>query len=348
MSVSRSGRFGVFLLRRVAALIPQMLGISLVTFALIRLLPGNPAELILGPQITPEGVEALARDMGLDRPLHEQYLNYISHVVQGDLGRSWFTGQTVAEDLLSRTPATLELITYSLLVSLLVGVTLGTLAAFRSRSGGGIVASALTWYTRFAGSLPDFWLALVAVYVFFFQLRWVPPPLGRLGIHIDPPEGITGFYTIDALWSGDFTALGSAFAHLVLPVLVLGLIMSPAFAKVTRASVLETLDAEFLRYSEALGLSQVTRLRYAFRNASPPIVTFIGIRFVYLLGGAVLMEKVFAWGGVGQYAVQSVVNSDYAAIQGFVLVASVFTLLVYLFVDVIHMWLDPRVSHYHE
>ena len=124
--------------------------------------------------------------------------------------------------------------------------------------------------------------------------------------------------------------------------------MSPAFAKVTRASVLETLDAEFLRYSEALGLSQVTRLRYAFRNASPPIVTFIGIRFVYLLGGAVLMEKVFAWGGVGQYAVQSVVNSDYAAIQGFVLVASVFTLLVYLFVDVIHMWLDPRVSHYHE
>ena len=151
MSVSRSGRFGVFLLRRVAALIPQMLGISLVTFALIRLLPGNPAELILGPQITPEGVEALARDMGLDRPLHEQYLNYISHVVQGDLGRSWFTGQTVAEDLLSRTPATLELITYSLLVSLLVGVTLGTLAAFRSRSGGGIVASALTWYTRFRG-----------------------------------------------------------------------------------------------------------------------------------------------------------------------------------------------------
>jgi peptide/nickel transport system permease protein len=336
--------FFLYVSRRVALFVPQILAVVLVAFLLVRFLPGDPAEAILGPHRTEAGLENLTRLMGLDKPLHEQYVIYVGQVIQGDLGRSWFTGQGVATDLLARAPATLELVMAAMLIAIFVGVSLGALTAVRH--GRGRVVGGLSWYMRLAGAFPDFWIALVAVYVFFYRLRWAPPPLGRLGFADSPPDRLTGLYTIDSILTGNLDALVAATSRLALPALVLGLIVAPMLAKVTSATLSEVMEADYVRYGRAMGLGRGVLFRYALRNALPPVLTIVGILFVFLLGGAVLIEKVFSWGGIGQYAVQAIGNADFAAIQGFVLVAALFTLVVYLVVDLLHMAIDPRVTHY--
>jgi peptide/nickel transport system permease protein len=326
-----------------SALIPQLLAVSVVTFILIRLLPGNPADLILGPHRTEAGVEALTREMGLDRPLPVQYWMYLKDILHGDLGRSWFSGEPVLDELLRRAPATLELVGYSMAVAMILGIAIGTISAFRAA---GLFGRLLDWYIRLAGSFPDFWIALIAVYIFYYLLGWAPAPMGRMGIVFEEIQQITGFHTIDTIITGRWDMLGVAIAHLVLPVLTLGIILAPIVGKVMRATMLEVLETDFIRYARACGLRRSTVTLYTIRNALPPTVTLLGILFAYLLGGAVLMEKVFSWGGVGLYSVQAIMNSDYAAVQGFVLVAAGFTMIVYLVVDVVHMILDPRVMHY--
>lgn len=333
----------MFVLRRLLALVPQLLAVSIFTFILMRLLPGNPVDVILGPARTEAGVEALTRKMGLDRPIYEQYWVYLTNVLQGDLGRSWFSGQPVLKELLRRTPATMELVIYSLLVAISVGMFVGVYSALNQSS---VLARGFNWYIRLAGSFPDFWIGLIAVFVFYYLLGWAPAPMGRLGIIAEVPPAYTGFLTIDSLLSGKMTTFIEAIRHLALPVLTLGLILAPMVGKVTRATMLETLSMDFIRYAKAAGLPPATVVWYALRNALPPIVTLIGILFAYLLGGTVLMEKVFSWGGVGQYAVQAVVNADFLAIQGFVLLAAAFTMIVYLLVDILHMVIDPRVRSY--
>jgi ABC-type dipeptide/oligopeptide/nickel transport system permease component len=329
--------------KRVVQLVPQLLAISLATFLLIRLLPGDPARALLGPHATSEGVASLSERMGLNESLPTQYWIYLKGVLHGDLGFSWFTGQNVATDLAHRVPATLELVVYALIIAVVVGVGIGAFAAIRGNRG--MAVRGLTLYTRFAGALPDFWMALLGIFVFFYVLHLAPAPLGRIGLTVAPPKTITGFYTIDGILTGNLAAAKDAAAHLALPVLVLGLIVAPMVARVTNVSMSDALRSEYIRYARASGLKKSMIYRYAIRNALPPVVTIGGVMFVYLLGGAVLIEKVFSWGGVGQYAVQAVGNSDYAAIQGFVLLAAAFTVLVYLVVDLIQMALDPRVTH---
>lgn len=333
-----------YLGKRIAGFVPQLLGVTLVAFLLIQLLPGDPARFILGPKATPQGLANLRRLMGLDQPLPVQYWIYLKGVVNGDLGRSWFSGQPVLDDLVQRAPATLELLTYSMILAIVVGVFLGAWSA--THQGKGIIVKTGGVYTRLAGAFPDFWVSLVAIFIFFYHLRWAPAPLGRLGALDSPPPRVTGFYTIDSLLVGQMDTFWSAASHLVLPVAVLGLVVAPMLAKVTTTVMTNVLRSDFLRYSEAVGLRRWTVVRYALRNSLPPILTVIGILFVYLLGGAVLVEKVFSWGGVGQYAVQAVINSDYAAIQGFVLLAAAFTMLVYLVIDILYMVVDPRISEY--
>ncbi len=333
----------VFILKRVAQLVPQLLAISAAVFVLIRLLPGDPARALLGPHATARGVASLSAQIGLNRPIPEQYWIYVKGILHGDLGHSWFTGQSVTTDLAQRAPATLELITYAFLVAIVVGACIGAVSA--SRGDRGVIARGITWYTRLAGAFPDFWMGLLAIYVFFYRLRIAPAPLGRLGITAIPPKTITGFYTVDSLLTGNFTTFLDAAAHLAVPVLVLGLIVAPMIARVTSAAMSEVLSSDHIRYARAAGLGRALVFRYAVRNALPPVVTIGGVLFVYLLGGAVLIEKVFSWGGIGQYAVQAVGNSDFAAIQGFVLLAATFTVLVYLLVDLIHLAIDPRVAY---
>jgi peptide/nickel transport system permease protein len=274
-----------------------------------------------------------------------QYLTYINAVAHGDLGHSWFTGQSVSTDLVERAPATIELIGYSLLVAIVFGLTLGASAAARS----GVwmrVGRASKWSIRLAGSLPDFWIGLLGIYIFFHLLGWAPAPLGRLDVSVAPPTRITGLYTIDSLLTGNWSTLVSSVAHLVLPVLTLGGILGLIVGRVAAANTINVEQSDYVRYARASGLPARVVRRYIRRNALPPVVTLGGVLFAYLIGGAVLMEKVFTWGGVGQYAVQAVVNADYAAIQGFLLVAAAATMLVYLAVDLIHMRIDPRVAEY--
>jgi ABC-type dipeptide/oligopeptide/nickel transport system permease component len=338
----RRRHIALYVGRRLAALVPQLLGISVVSFLLLRLLPGNPVDVILGYERSPATVKDLTRHLGLDKSLPEQYWLYLQQVVQGDLGHSYFTGSAVTHDLFTRVPATLELLFYSLLLAMIVGIGLGAASAMRGNRGS--FARATTIYGRLAGAFPDFWIGLIAIYFFFFKLRWAPPPLGRLSVTATPPKSVTGFYTIDSLVRGEFGTFVDAVKHLVLPVLVLGLIVAPLLAKITNAVMLDVLRSDFIRYANACGLRRQTLYAYAIRNASPPVLTVLGTLVVYLLGGAVLIEKVFSWGGAGQYAVQAVTNFDYISLQGFVLVAAAFTMLVYLVVDLLHLALDPRIG----
>jgi ABC-type dipeptide/oligopeptide/nickel transport system permease component len=335
-------RFGRYILRRLVLLIPQLLGISLITFLLIHLIPGDPAYTIAGSLATQENIKNIQHRMGLDQPLPVQYLLYMQRLSHGDLGDSYIAGRPVRDDLAERLPATVELITISFMLAVVIAVPLGVLLAMR---GGGGAQRAVMAYGLLAGAIPDFWLALLLTFVFYFQLHWLPAPIGQLDIAISPPQAVTGMLLIDSVIAGDGDALASHLAHLVLPVVTLTLLYAAPILKMTRSSMDAVLGSGFVRYSRAAGLPTGVVMRYALRNALSPVVTLVGVLYSILLSGAVLVEQVYGWGGAGQYAVQSILNSDYLAIQGFVLVAGCFALLVYLVVDIIHMLVDPRIQH---
>jgi peptide/nickel transport system permease protein len=334
-------RMSLFIGRRLLFLIPQLIGISLVSFFLIRLLPGNPAYAIAGQLATEEQIAAIEERMQLNEPLPIQYLTYVTNVLQGDFGVSWRTSNPVLVDIKQRLPATIQLITIALVVIALLGVLFGVLIATNPR---GIVSRLMFVYGLLAGAMPDFWLGLLLIFFFYFKLEWAPPPVGQFGLEVFPPPPVTGMSLIDSVLARDWEALRSAAGHLVLPELTLILIYIGGVVRMTSTTMTDVLDSGFVHYANASGLPNRTVVRYALRNSLPPVVTILGIIYGFLLGGAVLVETVFAWGGIGQYAVQSIVNSDYLAIQGFVLIAAVFTLVVYLIIDIIYFFLDPRAG----
>lgn len=334
-------RFLKYAARRAAVLPVQLFVVSLIVFFLVRLLPGDPSYLLAGPFATVDRVEEVRRRLGLDQPIHVQYAKYMERMFQGDFGTSWVTSQPVLADVAQRLPATLELILYAVILSVLIGIPLGVYTAMHKR---GLLYKGVWIYGMLAGALPDFWFALIAIYVFFFLLGWLPGPIGRLDIAVSTPDHVTGLYSVDALLAGDGEAFASAVAHLVLPVLTLVFIYMPLVLKNARSAMDDMLNSEFVLYARAAGLSRLTQIRYALRNALPPVITVTGILTWFLLGGAVLVETVFAWGGLGQYAVQSVVNSDYAPLQAVVLLSAVFTMVVFLLVDLAYFVIDPRIK----
>jgi peptide/nickel transport system permease protein len=330
----------IYVLRRLAFVVPQALGISVITFVIVRILPGNPALVLAGSTATKESIAAIERRLGLDQPIWVQYWRYLQDLAAGDLGKSLVTSQPVKDDLMQRLPATFELIFFGLLLAVLIGVPLGVLAAVK---GGTIAHRLATPYGLLAGSIPDFWVGLILILVFYSYLGWAPAPLGQLPTGADPPTQVTGMYVIDAVLTGSWPAFRSAVAHLILPLVTLVFVYMAPLVKMTRSSMDEVLRSPFVERLESLGLGRGLVLRRALRNALPPVVTIVGVLVGYLLGGAVLIEIVFSWGGAGQYAVQAIVNSDFAAIQGFVLVAAAFSLLVYLAVDLLYFAMDPRI-----
>ena len=334
-------RFWRYAARRLAFLPVQLVIVSVIVFFLVRLLPGDPSYLLAGPFATVDRVEEVRRRLGLDQPIYVQYLRYLRSVMRGEFGTSWITSQPVLQDIGQRLPATMELILVAMLLSVLVGIPLGVWTAMRKT---GVADRAVFAYGMLAGALPDFWFALIMIFVFFFQLGWAPGPIGQLDLTVSIPPRVTGMYAVDAFLARDWEALRSALAHLVLPVTTLTAIYMPLVMKNTRSTMEEMLGSEFVAYARAAGLSRAVQLRYALRNSMPSVVTIIGILLWFLLGGAVLVETVFAWGGLGQYAVQSVVSSDYAPLQAFVLVTAVFTSIVFLLVDLGYFLLDPRIK----
>ena len=334
-------RFITYSLRRLLYLMPQLLGISIVTFVLIRLLPGNPANIMAGGFATAETIKSIEQKLGLDQPMYVQYFMYISRIFKGDFGDSWYTGQTVWADLLDRVPATLELLTLALFIAFVIGVPLGVYAAFRK---GGFADRIVRSYAMMAGSLPDFWVSLIFIFFFYYLFSWVPAPMGRIDISLLTPERVTSFLLIDSVIAGDWQVFKSYVQHLILPVLTLAFVNMGAIVKMTQSTIDDLIESGFIRHANALGLKPSITRRIALKNALPPIITIVAVLFNFLFSGAVLVETIFGWGGIGQYAVQSIVNSDYAPIQAFVLVATVFSLFIYLVVDLIYFMIDPRIK----
>lgn len=325
--------------RRLIFVIPQLVGILLVSFLLVKLIPGDPAVMMLGPFATEDGLTKLRAELGLDRSIVEQFGIYLWKVVQGDLGNSWQTTMPVTSDLAHRFPATLELVTLSLLVAIAIGMPLGIAGA---RNKCGLLRKIADYYGLVAGALPDFWFGLVLIFVLYTMLGIAPAPLGRIDFTIIPPPEITGSLLIDSLISGNWAALQNAAGHLVLPVLTLGIINAAPILKMTQSTMERMLEADFSRYAEMSGLPKRVIARQALRNALPSVITIVSVLFGFLIGGAVLVEIVFSWGGAGQYAVQGVLNADLNPVLGFVLYSAILSLIVYLIVDLTYFVLDPR------
>jgi peptide/nickel transport system permease protein len=264
----------------------------------------------------------------------------MGNVAHGDLGVSLFTSNPVATDLLERAPATLELIFYSMILTVLLAVVVAVIAVVRP---GGIMDYVSRFYGLAAGAIPDFWVGLLLIFFLFSLAGIAPAPFGRIDPLLDAPAAVTGFYTFDSLLAGNFGAFLSSLGRLALPVLTLTLVNAGALMKMTKTAFADIWRSDFIRHQRASGLSERVIIRNALRNSLPPIITLVGFLVGFLLGAAVLVETIFSWGGLGQYAVQSVINSDYPALQGFVLVASAFILVVYLIVDILYELADPRI-----
>lgn len=331
-----------YILRRLLLMVIVLLGMSVITFALTHIVPGNPARLLAGQHATQEQVEAVAKLYGLDRPVVEQYWVYIGGLFRGDLGMSLTTRRPVADDLRQYLPATIELTTAAILLVIGLGLPTGLLAAIRR----GRPLDHLIRVSTVAGvSMPIFWFGIVLQIVFYRKLQLLPIG-GRLGIIDIEPSRITGSYVIDTLLAGDVETFLSALVHLILPAATLAAGSIAVVTRMMRASVIEVLDADHVRQARAKGLVEPIVLgRHVFRNALIPTTTVIGLQVGTLLAGNVLTEVVFNWPGIGLYAVNAIRYLDYSAIMGVTLTVSIIYVFVNLLVDIAYVLLDPRISY---
>ena len=327
--------------KRMLIAVPSLVGVVIVTFLLTRALPGDPAAYFAGPAANKEAVEQIRKKLGFDKPLIEQFFRYTADLAHGDFGNSLTTGQPVAAEIRNRLPASAELTLLGLLVSIVIALPLGVLAA----TPPGSMIDHLCRVIATAGvSLPVFFTGLILVYVFYYLIGWAPAPLGRLDVFFSPPPHVTGFYLIDSLIAGDGEVFAASLKQLVLPALTLGIFALAPIARMTRASMLAVLASDFVRTARASGLSPMTVVvTYAFRNAMLPVVTTLGMVFSFLLGANVLVEKVFAWPGIGSFAVEALIASDFAPLQGFVLTMAVMYVALNLLIDLLYGIIDPRV-----
>ncbi|MEJ6640888.1 MAG: ABC transporter permease [Rhodobacterales bacterium] len=327
---------------RVTQSIPVVIGVVIISFLLTRALPGDPAVYFAGVAADTESIEQTRVAMGLDKPLIQQFFVYVGNLLQGDLGQSLTSGRSVATDLAKRLPASLELTLTALILAIVIAVPLGVLAATRP----GTWVDHLCRVIVTAGvSLPTFFTGILLIYIFYYLLGIAPSPLGRLDFIYLDPDHVTGFYLIDAALMGDWETWRGAAKQLILPATTLALFTLAPIARMTRAAMLTALSSDFIRTARAAGLSNRTILyRYAFRNALLPVVTTLGMVFSFALGANVLVEKVFAWPGIGSYAVEALVVSDYAAVQGFVLAMALLFVALNLVIDLLYTAIDPRIG----
>jgi peptide/nickel transport system permease protein len=333
--------FLAYFLRRLSLVIPTLVGVTLITFTLTYVLPGNPAVVKAGPLVSPDVVKEIEKQMGLDQPPWVQYSRYIGGILRGDLGESSSTGRPVLEDFKQRLPATLELTLASLLIALVLGIPLGVQSAVHRDT-------AIDHIGRIVGvagvAMPTFWTGLLALYVFFYLLGVAPAPLGRLGPGIDPPHAITGLYVVDSLLTGNWRALGSALDQLMLPSLTLGLSVMAPIARMVRSTMLEILESDYIKAAWAAGIPR-RRVIYgdALANAMIPVITILGIVFGFLMAGNAVVESVFAWPGIGNYAITALMTKDSGPIQSFVLFVALLYVIVNFAIDLLYGLIDPRI-----
>ena len=329
--------------QRLLSSVPALLGVVVITFVLMRVLPGDPAVFFAsGPNAGQQEIDELRHKMGLDRPMPVQLAHYLADIATGNLGRSLSTGQPVAADMRQRLPASLELTFTALFIALLLAVPLGVAAALRP---GSPVDHAVRMLCTLGVCVPTFVSGLLLIYVFYYLLGLAPDPTARIDIFASSPPDITGFYLIDFLLVRDWNGWWAAFSQLLLPAFTMALFVLAPLARMTRASMLAVLGSDFIRTASAMGLPRRRIIvAYALRNALLPVLTITGIVFSTMLGANVLVEKVFSWPGVASYALDALLASDYAPVQAFVLLMAMIFVLVNVLIDVLYGIADPRVS----
>lgn len=338
-------KFIKYLGKRLLYIIPQLFSVVVIAFFAVRKIPGDPARIMAGALVDEAGVEQIRERIGLSGTLFEQFKTYFGNLLHGDFGNSWVTGNPVIEDIKTRLPATLQLVILALIISLFVMVPLGLKSITSAKGPGGkIIKKALSGYGMAAGAFPDFWLALILIFVFYVKLGIAPSPTGQIDLALSLPAQITGFSLIDSLIVGDIPAFMSILSRHIIPVFVLAFVYGGGILKVALTSATSTQKSEFINYAKINGVKPNYLQKYISKASRPSVATFTAVNFGYMLGGTALVESVFSWGGFGQYAIQSVVNSDFTAIQGVVLISAVLNLVVYVLVDIIYMYIDPRIT----
>lgn len=330
-----------YIARRLLSLIPVLLGVSLVVFSLIRLIPGDPVTVMLGEKARAEDVARVRAEMGFNRPIYIQYGEWMGHVLRGDLGKSIINHTPVMDELKQRLSATIEMIVVGLILGVAIGISIGILSAIKRNSWLDVVA---TLGALIGVSMPIYWLALILIYALAVN-RQIFPPSARLDVDLSVTR-YTGFLLIDTLLMGNIRAFLNAIWHLVLPSFVLSTVIMPILARLTRASMLEVLRQDYVRTAEAKGLRyNVVIIRHALKNALLPIVTVVGLQLGGLLGGALLTETIFSWPGMGLWTYRAILSRDYPIVQGAVLVSATIYVCVNLIVDISYAYLDPRIRY---
>jgi len=330
-----------YIAHRILLLFPTLLGITALVFLMVHLVPGDPAQVMLGERASAKNLAKLRSEMGLDKPLHTQFILYLEGLIQGDLGRSIKSHDRVSSELLARFPATLELTLAAMLFSVVLGIGAGVLSAVRR---GTVLDYAGMTASLVGVSMPIFWLGLVLI-LLLTQWAGLFPASGRLNSHIYFPS-VTGLHLVDSLLAGSLTGFGNALWHLFLPAITLGTVPAAVISRMTRSSLLEVMQEDYVRTARAKGLSQgPVVFRHALKNAFIPVLTVISLEFGYLLGGAVITESIFAWPGVGRWLVLAVFARDFRAVQGGVLLIAATFVTINLVTDLLYAWLDPRISY---
>jgi len=329
-----------YIIRRIMILIPTLLGVSVIVFLMLRITPGDPAELLLGERATEEALHEIREHLGLNEPLHVQYGMFLKRLMKGDLGETIWSRQKVWIEVKERFPATIELSVAALFISCFFGVIFGIISATRQYS----IFDYLSMLGALIGvSMPIFWLGLVFMLIFSVKLGWLPLS-GRLSIGVDL-EVITNFYILDAVLTKNWGALKDVLWHIIMPAITLSTIPMAIVARMTRSSMLEVLRQDYIKTAKAKGLSRfIVTFKHALRNALIPVVTTIGLQFGVALGGAILTETIFAWPGVGKWMFDAVMKRDYMVIQGGTLVIAAVFVVINLMVDVLYAVINPRIS----
>lgn len=330
-----------YILKRLALLLPVILGVSILVFLVMHVFTTDPASIILGQHATAEQVANLREELGLNKPLYLQYFDFIGGVFKGSLGNSLITKTSVTGEILARFPATIELALAAIIIASIVGVIIGVISAVKQNS----IVDYLSMMGALLGvSMPIFWLGLMLIVLFSVKLHWLPVS-GRIQIGMEPAH-VTGFYLLDSLITGNMAAFKSALMHLTLPAVALASYSTAIIARMTRSTMLEIVKQDYIRTARAKGLfEKVVILKHALRNALIPITTVIGLQLGSLLGGAVLTETVFSWPGVGSYTIDAIMKSDYPVVQGAVMILAIVFVLVNLIVDLLYAYLDPRIKY---
>ncbi|MBM7704440.1 ABC transporter permease [Metabacillus iocasae] len=332
---------GSYIIRRVLMLVPVLLGLSLVVFFMIRAIPGNPAQVILGQLATKDAIETLTKELGLDQPWYVQYFNYLGGLLTGDLGESLRTKTPISEEIWPYLAATIELSVVALLIAVVIGVNAGIISAWFQNSWFDYIAMLLA---LIGVSMPIFWLGLMEQWIFAIQFDLLPTA-GREEVR-NPVEAITHLYIIDTILQGRMDQLGEVVQHLILPSFALATIPMAIIARITRSSMLEVMRSDYIRTARAKGLRMFWVVyKHSLKNAVIPIITIIGLQLGLLLGGAILTETIFSWPGVGRYIYEAIGFRDYPVIQSGILIIAVIFVLINLIVDLLYAAVDPRIKY---